>query len=83
MSSRVAAAAGSRSARLDPTQLGGDRPAPLHQFVIGLQAEEEPLRHAEIPGKPQVGIGGDGALAQDNLVNAARNRVNGAPSRSG
>jgi predicted dithiol-disulfide oxidoreductase (DUF899 family) len=46
---------------------------PLHfQIVAGLEVQPEALRHPEIAGQSQRCVCGDGPLAQDDLVDAAR-----------
>jgi len=44
----------------------------LFQVVVGLQVEPELRRHAKVTPKPQGGTRGDGSLALDNFINAAR-----------
>src|SRR6185369_1647575 len=55
----------------DRVELVGDLAAAGRELVVGLQAEEEALRQAEVAGETQVRIGGDGALAEHDLVDAA------------
>jgi hypothetical protein len=59
-------------ARADGLQVAVDLAASLHQIVVHLQAEKEPLRQAKIAGQPQIGVGGNIPLAQHDLVDAAR-----------
>ena len=42
------------------------------EIEMRLQVKPEFRRHAEVAPKPQGGVGGDGALAVDDFVNAAR-----------
>jgi hypothetical protein len=60
---------------------GADHALSLHQLIIGLQTDEETVRHFEIARQPQVGVGGDGALAQDDLVDAPRRYADRACER--
>ena len=43
-----------------------------HQVVIGLEAEEETGRPAEVAGQAKVRVGRDRARADDDFVDAAR-----------
>lgn len=52
------------------------------QFVALLQVQEEPLAHPPVAGQTQIGVGGDGALAQDDLVDPARRHADGVGERS-
>ena len=60
-----------RRARRNQFEGGTEFAAALHQVVIGLQAEEEAWRQAEVPGQAQIGVGGDRPLAEHNLVDPA------------
>jgi hypothetical protein len=57
--------------RCDLRQLWLDPTALLHQVVIGLDAEPEPLRHAEVASKAEICISRNRALAEDDLIDAA------------
>src|ERR1700730_8567973 len=72
-----AAAVSSRCARADGLQVAVDFAPPLHQIIIHLQSEKKPLRQTEVACEPQIGVGGDIALAEHDLVDAARSDVNG------
>ena len=74
----LGAASASCRARLDRVEFRADLSAPLHEIVIGLQAEKETLRDAEIPREPQIRIRSDRPLAEDNLIDAAWRHANGS-----
>src|SRR5882724_6561513 len=65
-------------ARTDRLEITVNLPTPLHQVVIHPQSKEEPLRQSEIACEPEVGVGGDVALTQHDLVDAAGGDVHGA-----
>src|SRR3954469_15524020 len=60
----------------DRLQLVSDLPPPFHELVVCLQADEEAFRHSKVTRETQVGVGGDGALAKHNLIDAARGHAN-------
>ncbi len=61
-------------ARPDGLELVADLTPALPQIVVSLQAEEESFRHAEVTREPQVRVGSDRALSQDDLVDTAGGR---------
>ena len=71
-----------RRPRRDSLEFLADRPAPLHELVVRLQPKEEALRHAEISGEAEVGVGSDRPLAQHDLVDAPRRYVDSPGQRS-
>ncbi len=68
-------ACGRTSAGLDGVQIGTYSPPPRHEIVISLEPEKEAVRQPKIPGESQVRIGGDGALAQNDFIEAARRHM--------
>lgn len=67
--------------RPDRLELVGDLAAAGQEVVVGLQLQEETLRHAEVAGEAQVGVGRDGALAEHDLVDAPRRDLDGLCER--
>jgi hypothetical protein len=55
-----------------PLQRVSDFPALVHQVVVGLKTKPESIGQSEISGQSQVGVGGDGPLAQDDLIDSPR-----------
>ena len=50
----------------------------LHQIKVNLQAQKEAFGHAVIARQAQVSVGGHGAFAEHDLVDAARGNGDGA-----
>jgi hypothetical protein len=72
---------GRLTSRPDRLELLPDLPPARHQVVIGLQLQKKSIAQAEIAGEPQVCVGGDGALAEHDLVDAPRRHADGARQR--
>jgi hypothetical protein len=70
-----------RRAGADRFQVAIDLAPPLHQVVVHLQPEEEPLGETEISRESQISVCGDVTLAQHDLVDTAGGDMNGARQR--
>ncbi|GAB4147722.1 MAG: hypothetical protein Tsb0016_18470 [Sphingomonadales bacterium] len=57
-----------RRLRFDGGEGGGDFAFAVEQVMIGLKAEEEDFRDAEITCQAQIGVSGDGALAKHDFI---------------
>jgi hypothetical protein len=68
-------AAISGGARLDRVEVGADPPPTRHKVVVGLKSEEEAIGQSEISSEPQIRIGADGALAEDDFIDATRRHM--------
>jgi hypothetical protein len=68
-------ASGCQRTRFNPFQYASDFPALVHQVVVGLKTKPEPIGQSEVSGQPQVSVGGDGPLAQDDLIDPPRRHV--------
>jgi hypothetical protein len=68
-------AAISGDARLDRIEVGADLPPTRHKVVVGLKSEEETVGQSEISSEPQVRVGADGALAEDDFIDATRRHM--------
>jgi len=73
----ISATARSGYPRLSCAQLAFDLPTALHNVVIGSQSKEEPLRHAKVARKAQVGVSGHRSLARCDFVDPTRRNVDG------
>ena len=71
----------SRRPWLDRVQFLAQRAALFHEIIVILQAEKNAIGNAVIAGEAEVGVGGHGALAEDDLVDPARRYPNCARQR--